>query len=512
MGHPAFTTSTGAIVGERPDATSTRLEFERQRSTNRGIEIGIPAGRKPVPVMTVTIVGAQLGDEGKGGVVDIYGEAADVVVRYQGGDNAGHTVVHGGETYKLSLVPSGVVRGKTGVLANGCVVNPATLFEEIDALSERGLDPDVRVAERSHIIFPYHRALDSIEEAAKSERGQEVGTTGRGIGPTYEDKAGRRGIRAADLVDPETLRDRLEYVVPQKRALAEDVFDADVDEAFDIDECYETYRTFGERLADEEMLIDAGTYLSRRIEDGDAVLFEGAQGTMIDIDHGNYPYVTSSNPTAGGACAGTGLSPSTVGDGAVVGIVKAYLTRVGSGPMPTELAGVDGDTPGYDPEAADPEEERLATYIRDEGGEYGTVTGRPRRVGWLDIPMLRHATRVSGFSGIVVNHVDTLAGLETVAVGERYTMETGDGDSTELETIPATTEAWSRCTAQLKRFDGWPDVDWTAVAEDGYAALPAAARTYLEYLEDELGVPVYAVGVGPGREETVIVDDPFLDR
>ena len=493
----------------RSTPKSNRSVNRRHGSENRGIEIGIPAGRKAVPVMTVTIVGAQLGDEGKGGVVDIYGEAADVVVRYQGGDNAGHTVVHGGETYKLSLIPSGVVRGKTGVLGNGCVVNPATLFDEIDALRDRGLDPDVRVAERSHIIFPYHRALDRIEESAKREGGKEVGTTGRGIGPTYEDKAGRRGIRAADLVDPETLRDRLEYVVPLKRELAEQVFDADVDETFDVDACFETYRAFGERLVDEEMLVDAGTYLANRIEAGDEVLFEGAQGTMIDIDHGNYPYVTSSNPTAGGACAGTGLSPATVGNGAVIGIVKAYLTRVGSGPMPTELAGVDGDTPGYDPETAEPEEERLATYIRDEGGEYGTVTGRPRRVGWLDIPMLRHATRVSGFTGIVVNHVDTLAGLETVAVGERYTMERADGDTTELETIPATTEAWSRCTAQLKRFDGWPEVDWEAVAADGYDALPAAARKYLEYLEDELGVPVYAVGVGPGREETVIVDDPF---
>ena len=453
--------------------------------------------------MTVTIVGAQLGDEGKGGIVDLFGEPADIVARYQGGDNAGHTVVYEGEEYKLSLIPSGVVRGKTGVLGNGCVVNPRTLFEEIDDLRDRGLDPDVRVARRAHVIFPYHRVLDGIEEEAKSETDQEVGTTGRGIGPTYEDKAGRRGLRIGDLVDPDVLRKRLEYVVPQKRALAEEVFGLDAGEEFAVDPLYEEYREYGERFQEEDMLVEAGEFLAERIEAGENVMFEGAQGTMIDIDHGNYPYVTSSNPTAGGTATGTGLAPGVIGDGDVVGIVKAYLSRVGSGPMPTELAGVEGDTSGYDGEG-DPREEELAAFIREEGGEYGTVTGRPRRVGWLDVPILRDATRASGFTGLAVNHVDTLAGLDEVNVGHAYTL-----DGEERFTVPATTEEWAACEPTYRTFDGWPDVDWAAAADEGYDALPENARTYLEYVSSELDVPIYAVGVGPGRGESIVLEHPF---
>ncbi|GAA0658206.1 adenylosuccinate synthase [Salarchaeum japonicum] len=458
--------------------------------------------------MTVTIVGAQLGDEGKGGVVDIFGDAVDVVARYQGGDNAGHTVVHEGDEYKLSLVPSGAVRGKTGVLGNGCVVNPRTLFDELDALRERGLDPDVRVAKRAHVILPYHRVLDGIEEEAKSEDDQEVGTTGRGIGPTYEDKAGRRGVRVGDLLDPDVLRDRLEYVVPQKRAIVENVYGLDVTDlddpdAFDVDALHDEYTAVGERLAENDMAVNAGEFLASAIDDGENVMMEGAQGTIIDIDHGNYPYVTSSNPTAGGAATGTGLSPGVVGTGEVVGIVKSYLTRVGSGPMPTELGGVEGDTPGYDEQGAG-ENEELATYIREEGGEYGTVTGRPRRVAWLDMPMLRHAARANGFTGFVLNHLDVLAGLDEVAVGHAYEL---DGDV--LETMPATTEEWARCEPVYETFDGWPEVDWETVASEGYDALPANAQTYVEYVEEELGAPAYAIGVGPGREETVVRHDPF---
>jgi adenylosuccinate synthase len=451
--------------------------------------------------MTVTIVGAQLGDEGKGGIVDVFGEPADVVARYQGGDNAGHTVVHGGEEYKLSLVPSGAVRGKVGVLGNGCVVNPRTLFDELDTLRERGLDPDVRVARRAHIIFPYHRALDGIEEDVKSDDDQEVGTTGRGIGPTYEDKAGRRGVRAADLTDPEVLRERLAYVVPQKRALAETVFGVEVGEKFDLEALYEEYREYGERLVREDMLVDAGPFLADSIDAGEKVLLEGAQGTVLDIDHGNYPYVTSSNPTAGGAATGTGLAPSVVGE-SVVGVVKAYLSRVGSGPMPTELGGVPGDTPDYTEGEGD--EEELATEIREAGGEYGTVTGRPRRVGWLDLPMVRHAARTSGFTGLAVNHIDTLAGMDELQVAEAY-----DLDGERVETLPATVREWAACEPVYRSFEGWPDADWRTVANEGYDALPANARTYLEYVSDETGVPVYAVGVGPGREDTLVREHPL---
>ncbi len=458
-------------------------------------------GPKPDAVMTVTIVGAQLGDEGKGGVVDIYGEEVDVVARYQGGDNAGHTVVHGGDEYKLSLVPSGAIRGKVGVLGNGCVVNPETLFDEIDGLRERGLEPNVKVAERAHVILPYHKVLDGIEESVKEDSDLDAGTTGRGIGPTYEDKIGRRGIRVGDLLDPDSLRTKLEYVVPQKRALAEDVFGATTDEAFDISSLYEQYRRYGERLAEERMTVNAGDYLTDRIESGENVMFEGAQGTSLDIDHGDYPFVTSSNPTAGYAATGTGVGPTVVGHGEVIGIVKAYLTRVGTGELPTELGSVEGQTPedGGRPEQAD-----LATTIRDEGGEYGTVTGRPRRVGWLDMPMLRHAARVSGFTGLAINHIDVLAGLDEVEVGHSYTL-----DGEELLTMPSTSSKWARCDVNYRTFDGWSDPDWGEVAREGYDAIPENARAYLEYIGDELKTPIYAVGVGPGREQTVVVESPF---
>ena len=448
--------------------------------------------------MTVTIVGSQLGDEGKGALVDIWGGDADVVVRYQGGDNAGHTVVHDGTEYKLSLVPSGAIRGKTGVLGNGCVINPRTLFSEIDDLRERGVDPDVRLARRAHVILPFHRVLDGIEEEVKSDSDLDAGTTGRGIGPTYEDKAGRRGVRVGDLLDPDVLRERLEYVVPQKRALATEVYGLDlVDEhaeyaeAFDVEALIEEYSEIGRRLQREEMTVNAGEFLAEKREAGENLLFEGAQGTSIDIDHGIYPYVTSSNPTSGGACVGSGIGPSVIGRGDIVGVVKAYLSRVGTGPLPTELDETEA-------------EQALADEIRERGGEFGTVTGRPRRIGWLDVPMLRHASRVNGFTGIGVNHVDVLAGLDELKVGHAYEL---DGET--IETMPTTTEEWARCEPVYREFEPWPDVDWDAVAEEGYDALPEAAREYLSYLSREVGVPVYAIGIGPNREQTVVRENPF---
>ncbi|MFW6383872.1 MAG: adenylosuccinate synthase [Halodesulfurarchaeum sp.] len=436
--------------------------------------------------MTVTIVGAQLGDEGKGRVVDLLGESADVVARYQGGDNAGHTVKDGVSEYKLSLVPSGAIRGKTGVLGNGVVINPRTLFREIDELRVQGIEPDVKVAKRAHVIMPFHRAIDGIEEAAKSDSDLEAGTTGRGIGPTYEDKAGRRGIRVGDLLDPAVLRDRLEYVVPQKRALYEGVYDGDPGDAFDIEALYDEFVAFGERIREEDMAVDAGQYLQERLDAGQNVMLEGAQGTSLDIDHGIYPYVTSSNPTAGYAATGSGLGVTTVGGGEVIGVVKAYLSRVGTGPLPTEL---DGD---------------LAEYIREEGGEYGTVTGRPRRVGYLDVPMLRTAARANGFTAIAINHLDVLAGLDEVDVGDAYEL-----DGERRETMPATTERWGECEPVYRTFEGWPDVDWSSVAADGYEALPEAAKTYVEYLEAELDVPAIALGLGPERETAVVRGDPW---
>jgi adenylosuccinate synthase len=437
----------------------------------------------------VTVVGTQFGDEGKGRVVDSYGDRADVVVRYQGGDNAGHTVVTGGEEYKLSLVPSGAVRGTVGLLGPGCAVNPETLFSEVDDLRDRGLDPDVRVARRAHVIAPYHRVLDGAEEAVKSDEGVEAGTTGRGIGPTYEDKVGRRGLRVADLLDPDLLRERLAYVVPTKCRLARDVFDVDVEdspEAFDVETLHDHLSAHGERLEAEGVTVNAERFLAERREAGDRILLEGAQGTGLDIDHGTYPYVTSSNPTAGYAATGSSLGVTHVGGGEVVGAVKAYTSRVGTGPFPTEL---EGD---------------LAERVREAGGEYGTVTGRPRRVGWLDLPVLRHADRVSGLTGVAVNHVDTLAGIDPVRVCDAY-----GRDGRRLETPPAVTEYWADCEPVYREFDGWPEVDWAAVASEGYEALPDAARAYLEYVVGELSADLYAVGVGPDREHTLELVHPF---
>lgn len=436
--------------------------------------------------MTVTIVGSQLGDEGKGGIVDLFSDEADVVARYQGGDNAGHTVVDSGTEYKLSLVPSGAVRGRVGLLGNGCVINPRTLFGEIDTLRDRGLEPQVRVASRAHVILPYHRVLDGIEEEAKSGSDLDAGTTGRGIGPTYEDKVGRRGIRIADLLDPEILRTKLEYVIPQKRRLAESVFDATVDEAFDVAAIYEEYRDYGQRIQRDEMAVNAGEFLQTRLDRGDNVMLEGAQGTAIDIDHGIYPFVTSSNPTAGYAATGTGLPPTVIGQGEVIGVVKAYLSRVGTGPLPTEL---NGD---------------LAAEIRERGGEFGTVTGRPRRIGWLDMPMLRHAARANGFTGLAINHLDVLAGLSEVKAAHTY-----DLDGRELSTMPASTDEWGDCVPQYRSFDGWPDVDWQETATTGYDALPSNARTYVEYIRSELDATPVTVGVGPNRSETIINRNPF---
>lgn len=436
--------------------------------------------------MNATVIGAQLGDEGKGSVVDLFGETVDVVVRYQGGTNAGHTVVHHGEEYKLRLIPSGVIRGKTGVLGNGCVVDLEILFDEISELRRRGLDPDVRVSDRAHVVLPYHRVLDRAEEAAKNDDSLAVGTTGNGIGPAYEDKAGRRGIRIGDVLDESALRRRLQYTVRKKRRLAQEVFGIDTGAEFDTEHLIDTLRDFGERLEREEMVVDTGTYLTEKDRDGATILFESAQGTHIDVEHGNYPFVTSSNPTVGGAITGTGVSPTLVTDGRIIGVVKAYLSRVGRGPLPTEL------------------DDESAAEVREKVGGFGTVTGRPRRIGWLDLPMLRHAARVNGFTGIVLNHVDALGGLNELRVCETYKL---DGET--LTGLPSTTEAWARCTPEYRTFDSWPDQEWSKLQNEGYDSLPESARTYIEYVSAELGLPVYAVGIGPERAETIVLQHPL---
>ncbi|MDY6775233.1 MAG: adenylosuccinate synthase [Halobacteria archaeon] len=426
----------------------------------------------------VTIVGSQLGDEGKGKITDLYGESADVIVRFQGGDNAGHTVVADGEEFKLHLVPSGVIRGKTAVVGNGCVVNPTVLLEEIEELREKGIDPDLYLAERAHIIMPYHRVLDGMEEDAKGDMA--AGTTGRGIGPCYEDKVGRRGVRALDLLNPDRLREKLEYVVPRKRAVVEDVYGLEAGDEFDVDEIYEEYVEYGEEL--EDWIINASEVINQRLDDGDDVLFEGAQGTSLDIDHGIYPYLTSSNTTVGGACTGTGVGATRLDE--TVGVMKAYLSRVGTGPLPTELENDVGD------------------HLVEVGNEYGTTTGRRRRVGWFDLPMVRHASRINDFTGGVITSIDVLDGLDEVKVCEAY-----DLDGERVESIPADMDDWARCEPVYERFDGWEGVDWDAI--ETYDEIPENARAYVEYLEDELDTEFYAVSVGPGREQTIIRTNPF---
>ncbi len=433
--------------------------------------------------MGVTIVGAQLGDEGKGKFADIYSESADVIVRFQGGNNAGHTVVANGEEFKLHHIPSGVLRDGTGVIGNGCVVDPGVLLEELDGLRERGVDPDLRVAERAHVIMPYHRVIDGVEEDAKGDMA--AGTTGRGIGPTYEDKVGRRGVRVLDLLKPDTLREKLEYVVPTKQALVEDVFGIDVEDngyadAFDVDAVHEEYVEYGEHIADT--VVDASAYINRRMDEGDDVLFEGAQGTSLDIDHGIYPYLTSSNTTVGGASTGTGVGATRLSE--TVGIMKAYLSRVGTGPLPTEL------------------EDDVGDHLVEVGEEYGTTTGRRRRVGWFDLPMVRHAARVNDFTGAVLTSIDVLEGLDPVRVCEAYEL-----DGERLESMPADMDEWARCEPVYRDFDGWDDVDWDAVGT--YDDIPPNARDYVEYLEEQVGAPFYAISVGPAREQTIIREDPF---
>ena len=328
--------------------------------------------------------------------------------------------------------------------------------------------------------------MDNLEEVAKKEMKLDAGTTGRGIGPTYEDKAGRRGIRVGDLLDEELFLEKLEYLVQKRSKIASDVFGSVVDEAFDVEAIYREYCAYGKRIKNEDMAIVAGEFITKEIKSGAKVIFEGAQGTSLDIDHGIYPHVTSSNSSSGYAATGSGVSPRIIGNGEIIGIVKAYLSRVGTGPLPTELEG------------------EFADDLRERGGEYGTVTGRPRRVGWLDMPMLRHAARVNGFTGIVINHIDVLAGMGDIKVAESYEFR---GES--IRTLPPTTELWGECQAEYITFPGWPECDWRDIAENGYEALPKTAQDYMDYVAKEVDADIIAGGVGPSRSETVLRRRPF---
>jgi adenylosuccinate synthase len=415
------------------------------------------------------IVGLQWGDEGKGKTTDFLAEQVAMVVRYQGGDNAGHTVVSGSEVFKLQLVPSGVLYPHiTSVIGNGVVVNPATLISELDMLQSRGVDVGrVRVSRSAHVTMPYHVALDRGNEERLADA--KVGTTGRGIGPTYGDRAWRVGLRMEDLLEPDGLRDRLCRVLPDRNLILESLGLP----TFEPDPLVELAAGWGERLRDH---LDDSTWLVQdALRRGDHVLFEGAQGTLLDLDHGSYPFVTSSNPVAGGACTGGGLGPLQVDE--VIGVMKAYSTRVGSGPFPTEL------------------EDETGEGIAERGHEYGTVTGRRRRVGWFDTVPLRYAVAVNSVSSIMLNKLDILSGIETIRLGVGYQL-----DGRRVDVWPSSGRALARAVPIYEDFPGWeePLHDARTLAD-----LPENARRYVTALEEHAGVPIVLVSVGPERTETI---------
>jgi len=427
----------------------------------------------------VVVVGAQWGDEGKGKVVDLFTQDADIVVRYQGGNNAGHTVVVDGHKTILHLVPSGVLHPtKVCVIGNGVVVDPAVLITEIDELRQRGFllqDDLLKISDRAHVIMPYHRAIDLARERLRGEG--RIGTTGRGIGPTYEDKMARIGIRFGDFCDESVFADALQHTIKEKNSYLRAMLK---EKALDFAAIHAEYAAYRERLA--RYVIDTGVYLHEASTQSKRILLEGAQGTMLDVDHGTYPYVTSSNTVAGAACSGTGIAPYQIS--AVVGIAKAYTTRVGSGPFPTELL------------------DDLGTKLRQDGDEYGATTGRPRRCGWFDAVVVRTAVRLNGMSGLALTKLDVLTGFETIRICTAYEFE-----GRRLYDFPASTAVLRGLQPVYEDFPGWQEPLRQARS---LADLPANARAYIRRLEEVTGAPMIMVSVGAGRNETILLRNPFV--
>jgi adenylosuccinate synthase len=426
---------------------------------------------------SLVVVGAQWGDEGKGKIVDLLAERSDIIVRFQGGNNAGHTLVVGGEKTVLHLVPSGVLHhGKTCVIANGVVVDPLVLLDEVDALRSRGFlrrNEDLRISEQAHLILPYHKAIDLARERLRGQG--KIGTTGRGIGPAYEDKMARIGIRIVDLLEEDTFREKLSANLEEKNAYLHAILGED---ALAFEAIFDSYRRIGERLRPHAA--DTSRLLDREIRGGKRVLFEGAQGTMLDVDHGTYPFVTSSNCVSGAVFAGSGIAPDLLGRS--LGITKAYTTRVGSGPFPTELEGAIGDR------------------LRRDGDEYGATTGRPRRCGWFDAVVVRHAARLSGLDGLAVTKLDVLAGIDPLRVCVAY--RTGGATS---DHVPASARAHAQAKPIYEDLPGFGSLANVERLE----GLPVNARRYLDRISELTGAPVRIVSVGARREDTIVVDDPF---
>jgi adenylosuccinate synthase len=424
------------------------------------------------------VVGTQWGDEGKGKIVDLLTAEADLVVRFQGGNNAGHTLVVKGKKFIFHLIPSGILyKEKKCLIGNGVVVDPGVLLEEIEELARAGIEvgPErLGLSEKAHIIMPYHKAVDLAREEAKGK--ERIGTTGRGIGPCYEDKAGRTGIRAIDLTEPEALKKKVRTCLKEKNFYLERFLgrkalgaEAVLTEALD----------FGEKLS--PLLCDVSLELEEAVQDGRNVLFEGAQGTHLDIDHGTYPYVTSSNPLAGAACAGAGIGPGQLHH--IVGVVKAYTTRVGAGPFVTELTDETGD------------------FIQERGMEFGATTGRRRRCGWLDLVVLRDSARLNGLNSLAITKLDVLTGLETLRVCIGYELE-----GRRIPSRPASLERFAECVPIYRELPGWQaDISGVRRLEN----LPVHARAYLDLIQEETGVPLSVVSIGAGREETIMIQNPF---
>ena len=422
----------------------------------------------------IVVVGAQWGDEGKGKVTDLLAERVDAVVRFQGGNNAGHTIVRDGEEWKLHLIPSGILYpGKRCVIGNGVVIDPRVLIAELDALRARRIDVGgLRISANAHLIMPYHLLLDSAGETKLGRL--QIGTTRRGIGPCYADKAARLGIRVQDLLDEKILKKKIVAAMEPKR-LSLRPFERDP--ALDLRTMTEEYLTFGHRL--EQHIADTAKLMWELMDDGKRVIFEGAQGAMLDIDHGTYPFVTSSNPLSGAACVGAGVGPKSIDE--IWGVAKAYTTRVGAGPFPSEL------------------HDSMAETIRERGGEFGTTTGRPRRTGWLDLVALRYAARLNTLTSLVITKLDVLSGLDRINVCTTYC----GGDGAIFEDFPYHQTVLHHTSGQLEELRGWrEDLGECRSLSD----LPAGAREYLQFISEQVGAPIALVGVGPGREQVIWTD------
>ncbi|SIN91844.1 Adenylosuccinate synthetase [Carnobacterium alterfunditum] len=422
---------------------------------------------------SVVVVGTQWGDEGKGKITDFLSENAEVIARYQGGDNAGHTIQFDGETYKLHLIPSGIFyKDKISVIGNGVVVNPKALIKELAYLNERGITTDnLRISDRAHVILPYHIQLDQLQEDSKGD--QKIGTTIKGIGPAYMDKAARIGIRMADLLDKDIFEERLRINLEEKNRSFVKMYDST---AIEFEDIFEEYYQYGQQI--KQYVCDTSVVLNDALDDGKRVLFEGAQGVMLDIDQGTYPFVTSSNPVAGGVTIGSGVGPSKIDK--VVGVCKAYTSRVGDGPFPTELF------------------DEVGQKIREIGREYGTVTGRPRRIGWFDTVVMRHSKRVSGITNLSLNSIDVLSGLETVKICTAY-----ERNGEEILYYPASLKELAECTPIYEELPGWSE-DITACRT--LAELPENARNYVHRISELVGVRISTFSVGPDREQTNILE------